>query len=152
MSRLSSVSVMADPAWASLARERIAESRAVVEALAAGELPEQTAQLAALLVEARRGGGKVILFGNGWSAADASHLVAEVRERTERDSRSSAASRAARDGGLRTAAVTGADGGDLIGAVDLCLRIPSDETPRIQECTMLLGHTVCEPVERALSD
>jgi D-sedoheptulose 7-phosphate isomerase len=35
-------------------------------------------------------------------------------------------------------------------ACDFLINIPSTDTPRIQECHMLLGHTVCEMVEAAL--
>jgi len=33
---------------------------------------------------------------------------------------------------------------------DVCLRIPSTSTPRIQECHILLGHTICELLEQIL--
>jgi D-sedoheptulose 7-phosphate isomerase len=33
---------------------------------------------------------------------------------------------------------------------DLLLAIPDTDTPRIQECHMLMGHTVCEIVEAQL--
>jgi D-sedoheptulose 7-phosphate isomerase len=55
---------------------------------------------------------------------------------------------AARDHGLVTVAFTGADGGKLAAVADLAIRVPSDETPRIQELCMLLGHTLCELVEQ----
>ena len=57
---------------------------------------------------------------------------------------------AARELGLKTIGMTGSPGGELPGAVDLCLRVPSDQTPRIQEGYMLVGHTICELVEQAL--
>jgi D-sedoheptulose 7-phosphate isomerase len=57
----------------------------------------------------------------------------------------------ARDRGLVTIAMTGAGGGKLAGVVDVCVRVPSEETPRIQELCMLLGHTICELVERELT-
>ncbi len=38
----------------------------------------------------------------------------------------------------------------LVELADLCLRVPSDDTARIQEGYMLVCHTVCELVERAL--
>lgn len=58
---------------------------------------------------------------------------------------------AARELGLVTIAMTGAGGGKLPGAVDYCIRVPSDDTPRVQELCMLLGHTLCEIVERDLA-
>lgn len=61
-----------------------------------------------------------------------------------------AAVQAASDGGLRTVGMTGEGGGALADACELCLRVPSGHTPRIQEATMLVAHTVCELVEREL--
>lgn len=48
--------------------------------------------------------------------------------------------------GLRTFVLTGATGGRLKALCD-CLCMPSDETPRIQECHILVGHIICERVE-----
>jgi D-sedoheptulose 7-phosphate isomerase len=50
--------------------------------------------------------------------------------------------------GLTTVALTGATGGKLADVAELCIRVPSDDTPRVQEMCMLLGHTLCEIVER----
>ena len=57
----------------------------------------------------------------------------------------------ARDCGLVTIGMTGAGGGKLAGVVDVCIRVPSEETPRVQELCMLLGHTLCELVEAELT-
>jgi D-sedoheptulose 7-phosphate isomerase len=51
---------------------------------------------------------------------------------------------------LHTAALTGRSGGKLKALVDICLRAPSDDTPRIQECHILLGHILAEIVEQEL--
>lgn len=56
----------------------------------------------------------------------------------------------ARRGGLVTVGFTGAAGGRVEQAADHCLCVPSEETPRIQEGHMLIGHTLCELVEREL--
>jgi D-sedoheptulose 7-phosphate isomerase len=56
----------------------------------------------------------------------------------------------ARKMGLHTVALTGAGGGKLIGAVDHCICIPSKDTPRIQECHILIGHIIAELVEQAI--
>ena len=53
---------------------------------------------------------------------------------------------------LRTIAMTGARGGQIRPAVDECLCVPSDFTPRIQEGHILIGHMLCEYAERALFD
>ena len=52
-------------------------------------------------------------------------------------------------GGI-TVAFTGRKGGVLKGKVDICLSIPSYDTPRIQEGYMLAGHIICELVEKEL--
>jgi D-sedoheptulose 7-phosphate isomerase len=57
---------------------------------------------------------------------------------------------AARVLGVTTVGLTGMSGGKMADAADLVIRVPSDDTPRIQECHVLLGHTMCELVEREL--
>lgn len=49
--------------------------------------------------------------------------------------------------GMITAGFTGETGGEMKQHCDLLINIPSKDTPRIQECHMLLGHTLCEMVE-----
>jgi D-sedoheptulose 7-phosphate isomerase len=49
----------------------------VLDAIAAGQAPAIVA-VAATLIDALRAGHKVILFGNGGSAADAQHIAAEL--------------------------------------------------------------------------
>lgn len=56
----------------------------------------------------------------------------------------------ASDHGLVTVGLTGAAGGRVKQAADHCLCVPSEETARIQEGHMLIGHTLCELVEREL--
>lgn len=55
-----------------------------------------------------------------------------------------------REMGLHTVALTGRSGGKLKGSVDHCICAPSDETPRIQECHILIGHIISELVEREI--
>jgi D-sedoheptulose 7-phosphate isomerase len=183
-------------------RRRIAESAAAQRALLEGPLVEQVAELAAMITDALRRDNKVMFFGNGGSAADATHLAAEFvgtyridREPlhalslTDNGSSLSAIGNdfayeevfarqirafgqpgdvavglstsgrsrnvveglaAAQRADLRTAALTGADGGELSSVAELCLRMPVQETARVQECSMVVGHTVCELVELAL--
>lgn len=57
----------------------------------------------------------------------------------------------ARVQGVHTIAMTGATGGMLKEIADTCLCMPSTDTPRIQEAHMLLGHIICEFVERELN-
>jgi D-sedoheptulose 7-phosphate isomerase len=49
-----------------------------------------------------------------------------------------------------TVGMTGAKGGKLATAVDYCIRIPSESTPRIQEAHILAGHVLCEIIEQEL--
>jgi len=58
----------------------------------------------------------------------------------------------ARRMGLFTIGFTGASGGRLRGLVDVLIAVPSDETPRIQECHILAGHALCDVVEQAMVD
>ncbi len=56
----------------------------------------------------------------------------------------------ARASSLQVVALTGESGGRLASHCDLLLPIPSRDTPRIQECHMLLGHLICEMIEAEL--
>lgn len=56
----------------------------------------------------------------------------------------------ARDLGASTIAFTGQGGGRCRALADVCVAVPSDCTPRIQEIHILVGHTLCDLVERAL--
>jgi D-sedoheptulose 7-phosphate isomerase len=66
-----------DGATRKVIRQRVHESIALKQALLAEEFVELLARLADRIVTSVRGGGKLILFGNGGSAADATHLAAE---------------------------------------------------------------------------
>ena len=157
------------------------------------------AKASEILVDALRQGNKLLLFGNGGSAADAQHIAAELVGRFAFDRPALPAlalsvntscvtaigndygfdqvfsrqiEALARPGdvaigistsgnspnviravttakkmGLHTIALTGRSGGDLKNAVDNCICAPSNETPRIQECHILVGHILSELVE-----
>src|SRR5215469_4896773 len=150
------------------------------------------AKVSEVLVEALEEGNKVLLFGNGGSAADAQHIAAELVGRFAFDRRALPAlalsvntscvtaigndygfdrifSRqiealgrpgdvaigistsgnsqnvlgavsVAKKFGLHTVGFSGRGGGKLKSQVDYCLCAPSDDTPRIQECHILIGH------------
>lgn len=51
---------------------------------------------------------------------------------------------------LKTIGFTGESGEGMLGLCDLLFKIPSQDTPRIQEMHMLLGHIICENVETIL--
>jgi len=160
------------------------------------------AKVSALLVDTLDKGNKVLLFGNGGSAADAQHIAAEFVGRFAFDRPALPAlalsvntscvtaigndygfdlvfsrqiEALARPGdlaigistsgnspnvvhglsvaqkmGLRTVALTGSTGGKLRNVVDHCICAPSNETPRIQECHILIGHIISELVEETI--
>jgi D-sedoheptulose 7-phosphate isomerase len=182
-------------------RGAFAEHRAAAEAtLAACEQP--FLRLLEAGVAAIRGGGKILFFGNGGSAADAQHLATELTIRYVADrppiaaialtTDSSAltagandlgfdevfarqlralgrrgdlavgistsgnspnvlrALEAARELGIVPAALAGRDGGKLKGLADPLVVVPAQATSRIQEMHILLGHLLCEALEREL--
>ena len=57
---------------------------------------------------------------------------------------------AAKTAGMIVVGMTGESGGQMRDRCDYLLNMPSSDTPRIQECHMLVGHTICELVEAAL--
>jgi D-sedoheptulose 7-phosphate isomerase len=179
--------------------ESMAVKRAVLEDASLLQALEQAARAVVLSL---RSGGKVLLFGNGGSAADAQHIAAELAGRYKLERRGLAAIaltantsaltaisndysfehvyarqvealgapgdvaigistsgnsqsvvrgvQAARAKGLVTVAMTGHSGGRLKPEVDLCLQMPSEETPRIQETHILIGHILCDFVEQEI--
>jgi D-sedoheptulose 7-phosphate isomerase len=52
--------------------------------------------------------------------------------------------------GLSTVAFAGRTGGKMKDAADDCICAPSNETPRIQECHILVGHIISELVEETI--
>ncbi len=52
--------------------------------------------------------------------------------------------------GIKTVALTGADGGELSKIADVSLVIPSTVTARIQEAHITVGHILCELAEEAI--
>jgi D-sedoheptulose 7-phosphate isomerase len=175
------------------AHQRLLGDEATVQAIAA---------VAEGLVNALQQGQKVLLFGNGGSAADAQHIAAEfvgrfAMERAafpalalsvntscvtaigndygfdrvfERQIEafgkpgdvavgiSTSGNSAnvllglvkAREMGMTTVALAGALGGKMKDHADYCICAPSEQTPRIQECHILIGHVIAELVEKAI--
>ncbi len=155
------------------------------------------------VIASLRAGGKLILFGNGGSAADAQHIAAELVGRFERERaplpaialtvntsaltaiandydyrRSFArqmeawarpedvaigistsgnsvnvleAIQVAKTRGTKTIGLTGESGGRLATSSDLCIRVPSSNTARIQEAHILIGHILCHLIDRAMA-
>jgi D-sedoheptulose 7-phosphate isomerase len=60
--------------------------------------------------------------------------------------------RAAREIGALTVGFTGMSGQPMVSQSDLCLCVPSTETPRIQEAHILAWHIICDLIERSFSN
>ncbi|HVZ96009.1 MAG TPA: D-sedoheptulose 7-phosphate isomerase [Chitinophagaceae bacterium] len=54
---------------------------------------------------------------------------------------------AAKQKKMTTIAFTGSTGGKLKNSADYLINVPSDDTPRIQESHIMLGHIICQLVE-----
>lgn len=52
--------------------------------------------------------------------------------------------------GMHTIAFTGNGGGKMADKSDVLLAVPSKDTPRIQESHIMIGHIICEMVEKTL--
>jgi len=52
--------------------------------------------------------------------------------------------------GAKTICLTGEKGGKLADIADITLRVPSQNIQRIQECHILVGHIICDIVEKNL--
>lgn len=178
-------------------RSSIEVKRSIDEELISG-----ITRAARAIIESLKSGGKVILFGNGGSAADAQHIACELVGKLQmdrsalpaialttntsiltavgNDSDFSAifsrqldglgnsndvvvaistsgnspnvleAVKVARQKGIATIGFTGASGDNLCKLTDLCLRVPSTDTPRIQEVHITIGHIICSLVEKEL--
>ena len=52
--------------------------------------------------------------------------------------------------GITTVALTGRDGGEMAQLADIALVVPSNSTPRIQESHILIGHILCDIIEKEI--
>ncbi|GAI85721.1 unnamed protein product [marine sediment metagenome] len=155
------------------------------------------------IIEAYQNKKKLILFGNGGSAADAQHIAAELVNKFElerialpaiafttdtsiltsiandydyskvfaRQAEALAEEgdvvigistsgtslsvikgiEVAKEKGAKTIGLTGKNGGELAKIVDLVLKVPSNDTPRIQEAHITILHIICDLIEKKLS-
>jgi len=55
-----------------------------------------------------------------------------------------------KDKGIITVGLTGEKGGKMAEMCDFCIKVPSNETPRVQEAHILIGHIICAVVEEAI--
>lgn len=58
--------------------------------------------------------------------------------------------KAAKKIGVTTVALVGRDGGEMAQLADHVLLVPSEVTARIQECHILIGHIICDIIEKEL--
>lgn len=179
------------------------KSLSVVSAIRADEaLHDQIQQVVEQIVASLRNGGKLLVAGNGGSAADAQHLAGEFVSRFNYDrpglpaialttdtsiitaigndygyerlferqvqalgrkgdvflgistSGNSpnllAALRQANSMGLFTVGMTGQSGGAMKDLCNVCLHMPSSETPKVQEGHIIIGHIICGLVEATI--
>ena len=155
---------------------------------------------AKLCIESLQNGGKILIFGNGGSAADAQHIAAELVGRYKAERKGLAAIalttdtsvltsigndygyervfdrqvealanegdvvigistsgsstnvinalKLANDSGCKTIGLSGRGGGDMNEVCDINLVVPAEDTPRIQEMHIVIGHTICHLIER----
>ncbi len=52
--------------------------------------------------------------------------------------------------GMTTIVLTGMLGGKIDNIADICIKVPSKNTARIQEVHILIGHVICEKIEATL--
>lgn len=52
--------------------------------------------------------------------------------------------------GITTIALTGRDGGKMAQMADIAIVVPSKDTPRIQESHILIGHIICDIIEKEI--
>ncbi|MCM1303072.1 MAG: D-sedoheptulose 7-phosphate isomerase [Lachnospiraceae bacterium] len=184
-----------------LISERIRESIAVKDQMLQDEeLIDTIAKISNVISDSLKKGGKLLLCGNGGSAADALHIAGEFVGRFQRERKSLPAislneniatltaiandysyaavfSRAveglmrpedvligistsgnsenvyraiikAKEMGGITVALLGSGGGKIKEQADYSIVVPDDRTARIQESHIMIGHILCEMVER----
>ena len=54
--------------------------------------------------------------------------------------------------GMVTIGMTGKSGGEFNDICGRTIKVPSSDTPRIQECHITIGHIICEQIENSLFD
>ena len=58
----------------------------------------------------------------------------------------------AKELGCKTIGFSGRDGGEMNALCDVNLVIPAEDTPRIQEMHIVIGHTICHLIDQAFKD
>jgi len=185
-----------------MVRRRFEEIAGLMDSCS-GKCSSRIAEAARVIEGSYRDSGKLLIMGNGGSAADAQHMAGELISRFKRERKSlpaialttntSAITAIANDyeyekvfekqveglctpgdvvvgistsgnsenvvRALKKARMIGAKTICLIGAggrmddsklCDVVISVPSEETPRIQECHTAIIHIICELVEDAM--
>ncbi len=186
----------------SIALAQIEDSIALKEKVKS-ELSEKIVRYTGILTQCLKKGGKILLCGNGGSAADAQHIAGELVVRLKSSSKRKAlpaialtvnssvltaaandfgfervfsrqvealgkrkdcllafstsgnspnlnlAIKTARKIGMKTLALSGKSGGEMSRLADFSIIVPSSETQRIQEVHILIGHIICDLIERS---
>jgi D-sedoheptulose 7-phosphate isomerase len=52
----------------------------------------------------------------------------------------------------KTIGFSGRDGGEMNVLCDINLVVPAEDTPRIQEMHIVIGHTICHLIDQAFKD
>ncbi len=58
--------------------------------------------------------------------------------------------KSAKEKNITTVALVGRDGGEMAKIADHAIIVPSDSTPRIQESHILIGHILCDIIEKEI--
>ena len=112
-------------------------------------------QAAEMITASLRDGGKIHFCGNGGSAADLGLLRGTAKAgdvivgiSTSGNSKNILnAFEVAKEMGVKIIAMTGETGGKMKDFADILLNAASQDTPRIQESHIMIGHIICELVE-----
>ncbi|EMV3823193.1 SIS domain-containing protein [Campylobacter coli] len=115
-------------------------------------LKGQIAKVGELLCECLKKGGKILICGNGGSAADSQHFAAELSGRYKKERKALAGIALTTDTSALSAigndlGLSGKGGGKMNELCDHNLVVPSDDTARIQEMHILIIHTLCQIVD-----
>lgn len=86
------------------------------------------------LIEARGNKGDILVALS--TSGNSSNIIKAAQE--------------ARSIGMIVIGLTGASGGKLAEECDFIIKVPSDDTPRIQENHIMIGHIMCEIIEKKL--
>ena len=106
-----------------------------------------------LLEECYEKGGKLLVCGNGGSAADSDHIVGELmkgfykQRMLPTEERKRFGEQGEKLQGMKVITMTGRNGGKLKELSDVCMIVPAQVTADIQEYHLPVYHTLCAMLE-----